>query len=51
MKPFWQSKTLWVNIAALGISVLGGIPVNPSYLAMANLVLRLITTKPVGLTE
>ena len=51
MKPFWHSKTLWMNVAAIGVSVLGGIHVNPSYLAIANLVLRAVTTKPIGLTE
>ena len=33
MKPFWKLKTLWVNLATIGVSVLGGIHVNPSYLA------------------
>lgn len=58
-KPFWASKTLWTNIIAGGVAVatafgldiglgpetqtaiVGGI------MAVANIVLRLVTTKPV----
>ena len=48
MKAFWKSKTLWANVAALAVHYVGVVPVNPMVLAMANVVLRLITTQ--GLT-
>lgn len=56
MKPFWKSKTVWVNAITLGLHFakpyvgIETIPdVNPSVLAVANIVLRLITKQPVGL--
>lgn len=56
-KPFWQSKTLYLNIGALVLAVLGGdygvIPgVDPAVLAkvvmIGNVVLRFVTTSAVS---
>ncbi len=56
-KPWYQSKTLWLNALALGVHVatsyLGvtSIPdVNPTVLAVANLVLRLVTKQPISVS-
>lgn len=56
MKAFWKSKTLWFNVAGLGIWALdkfAGIhAVDPSTLvptlAVGNKVLRMLTTQPLG---
>lgn len=52
-KPFWQSKTLWVNliaIAAMEVQSRTGyvIPAEgqAALLAVVNLVLRIVTDKP-----
>lgn len=62
-KPLLQSKTIWVNASVVLVTVLtflvnylttGDVPETwmpyvPSILAIANLVLRILTTKPVSL--
>lgn len=60
MKPFWKSKTIWVNGLVLGVSVTGFLSTNdivqqnPTAVAflvvaqsLANLVLRYVTDKPI----
>ena len=52
MKKFWQSKTLWFNVAALGnyaAKFLGypSVDLSPELVAGANFFLRLITNKGV----
>ena len=54
MKPFWTSKTLWVNILAVGAIIAQGqfgYVISPetqiSILAVLNLLLRAITKQPV----
>lgn len=55
-KPWWQSKTIWINaltaIITIGTQLSGSLP--PEYaakiaagLALVNLVLRVITTEAV----
>ncbi|MFQ5911283.1 MAG: hypothetical protein ACE5IJ_11285 [Thermoplasmata archaeon] len=62
MKPFWKSKTLWVNIAAAAFIIAEvlseaeiGIPleVQAIILAASNVVLRKVTREPIifNLTE
>ncbi len=57
MKPFWKSKTLWVNLIAAialiaegvtGREVVIPLEVQASILAVVNLVLRKVTKEPVG---
>lgn len=56
VKPWYQSKTLWVNVLTLAISILAEeygvthIPVEYQVpiLAIANIVLRLMTVTKVG---
>lgn len=59
MKAWFKSKTMWVNFAAV---VLGGIanmletaPIDPQYqvlvLGAINLVLRVVTTQPIGAAD
>lgn len=48
MKPFYQSKTLWANVAAIGLIVASHYGVNvpspdPALIAVVNVALRLIT--------
>lgn len=50
MKPFWKSKTLWVNVIAtiaLGYQTATGFVIAPEYqayaLAVVNFLLRVIT--------
>lgn len=57
MKPFWQSKTLWVNALALGVHIanqylgLTSVPdPNPTLLILANIALRLITKQPISVS-
>lgn len=57
-KAWWRSKTLWVNIVAgavLLVQTQTGFAVDPEiqagFLALVNLVLRLVTKEPVGLTN
>lgn len=57
-KAFWKSKTLWVNVVTLGLAVakpvlgVDTIPqADPMYLAMVNIVLRLITNRGVSVTD
>jgi hypothetical protein len=51
MKAWWKSKTFWLNLATLGVSSALE-EQNPEtiaqILAVANLVLRFFTTRPVG---
>ena len=52
MKKFWQSKTLWFNVAALGnyVAKWFGYPsvdLSPEMIAGVNVFLRLITNKGV----
>ena len=56
MKPFWQSKTLWVNLA---MAIIAFFPVVTNYLdaekvamvfAGANAVLRIVTKDKISLT-
>ena len=55
-KQFWKSRTLWLNVAAVGAHVakqylgIDAIPdVSPTVLAGLNFALRLITKQPLGL--
>jgi len=55
-KPWWQSKTLWVNIiagAAMVVQSLLGVGLGAeeqgAILAAINIILRLITRSPVSL--
>lgn len=60
-KPFWQSKTLWVNVATLAVAVLTALsgqadvippeamPYIVGALSVANLVLRYLTKQPLAL--
>lgn len=61
-KPFWQSKTFWINSVTLLVTALtwaaGSAVVPPSWqpvitagLAVANILLRLITDQPLTLTK
>lgn len=55
-KPWWQSKTLWVNAmsaVAVCVQALAGQPwfspeLQAAILAGVNVVLRLLTNQPVG---
>lgn len=54
MKPFWKSKTLWANLAVIGLQVgntLGYRVPSPEVelVAFMNLLLRVMTTRGVGL--
>lgn len=54
-KPWWQSKTIWVNgltlIAAILSETYGPVPLSPEtaaiVLAIVNLVLRVVTWQPI----
>ena len=50
-KPWWKSKTFWLNIATLGVASAVDQP-NPEtlgqVLAVANIVLRFFTHQPLG---
>ena len=62
-KPFWASRTLWVNFVAIVAAVLGtfglGDVLDPEFQAtvvaavmgIVNIILRFVTTKPVTLTQ
>ncbi len=62
MKPFWKSKTFWVNVLTLVISALtmiaGSETIDPQVVAIItgiaipilNVVLRFVTNEPIGLT-
>mgnify|MGYP001566202640 CR=1 FL=1 len=54
-KSFYKSKTLWLNVLAVGTyaakTALGidSVPdIDPVLLALLNIVLRLVTKKPIG---
>lgn len=57
-KAWYASRTIWVNVVALVASglAIAGVELTPdqqgalvtSILAVANIVLRLVTTQPVG---
>ena len=60
-KPFWESRTLWVNLLTTGISVLGlvagsdliaeyprAVAAIAALIGVANIVLRFLTTVPVS---
>lgn len=50
-KNVLESKTLWVNVLSLVVTILGLVPENPyalEALAIANIILRMLTTE--GLT-
>ena len=54
MKKFWKSKTLWANVASLGLyyAKQHGFDVpapSPEVIAVINLVLRVVTNKGVSL--
>ena len=56
MKPFWQSKTLWLNIVTLGLHYakpflgIDTIPdVDPQLVAVLNIILRIVTKTAVSL--
>jgi len=57
-KPFWQSKTLWVNVIAFGASALssavGWLTVSPEETAglfvVLNLIMRAVTKGAITLT-
>lgn len=58
MKTFWKSKTLWVNVATLGLHYakpylgIDTIPdVDPQLLAIANIILRVVTNKPLAFAK
>jgi len=50
-KRWWKSKTFWLNVATLGVASAVEQP-NPEMLAqvlaVANIVLRFLTTQPVN---
>ncbi len=57
MKPFWKSKTFWINVLAAGVlvaegitgeSVIMGLEIQALVLACINLVLRAVTREPLG---
>ena len=61
MKPWWESKTIWVNLAAaflVSVEAFTGVlqPILPiplyetiaAVLPLANSILRMITTKPIA---
>ena len=61
-KPAWQSRTVWLNVAVLTVSVLTILQENPwvtadpriaaglvAASAVAGIVVRLLTTQPVSL--
>lgn len=60
-KPFWASKTLWVNMLAFVAAVAGGfgmdLGLDPEtqaslvggVMAVVNIALRLVTKEPVGM--
>lgn len=51
-KPFWQSKTLWINVLLIIITIFSGqiLPISPAWqttiVAVANILLRFITNQP-----
>lgn len=49
-KPFWQSKTIWLNVAAAVVVIFSEYQ-NPAHIAQAlavvNVVLRYFTTTPI----
>jgi hypothetical protein len=50
MKPFWQSKTFWVNLIGVGAAVSGVVPEPETVIAalgLVNLVLRAVTKQPI----
>lgn len=58
-KPFWQSKTVWINAVAIFAAILESteivdlIPADwqaaiPALLAVANIILRTVTHQPVS---
>ncbi len=59
-KPFWASKTLWVNAVAIVATLLGAFGLNVGLdpetqasivvgvMAVVNIVLRLVTKAPIG---
>tara|TARA_R100001086_G_scaffold76930_2_gene37311 strand:- start:108 stop:296 length:189 start_codon:yes stop_codon:yes gene_type:complete len=51
MKVWWKSKTFWLNLATLGVASAIDQP-NPvvvtQVLAVANVILRFLTNKPIG---
>ena len=60
-KPFWASKTLWVNVIAIAASVLGAFKVDfltpemqltliPVVMGVVNIVLRFVTKGAVTVT-
>ena len=62
-KPFWASKTLWVNFVAMVAAITGALGIDlgldpdtqlalvGGVMAVINIVLRFLTTKPVIETE
>lgn len=59
-KPFWQSKTIWLQLGTLAVgslTALAGAHVNPTVTLIAtvviaglNTVVRSVTTQPISLT-
>jgi hypothetical protein len=53
-KPFWKSRTVWLNVAAAVLATVSewNNPVQVAQaLALANVVIRFFTTQPVSATR
>lgn len=64
-KPFWASKTIWVNLIALAASLVGAFGLDlgldlsaegqtsmvAGIMAVVNVALRLLTKEPVSVTK
>lgn len=52
MKPFWKSKTFWLNAAVVGATATGAVQTSdPKFaagLAITNILLRLVTHQSIG---
>lgn len=58
MKAFWKSKTFWYNVGMIAGMAGGGalgVPIPPAVaaylLAGGNLILRVVTNQPIGVTD
>ncbi len=62
-KPFWASRTLWINIIAFGVAMFGGFGIDlgldpdtqlalvGGIMAVINVVLRFMTRTAVGVSS
>jgi hypothetical protein len=52
MKPFWKSKTFWLNVLAVAAAYAGYLPVETAAWAvpLVNVLLRFVTNQGVTLT-